>query len=79
MNPSRNATGALLMVIAMAAFTCNDALVKSTTGAMNTGQILFVRGAMTSVLVVAIDNPKKRQGPNPNVRKRRSEFGAWPR
>ena len=54
MNPSRNATGALLMVIAMAAFTCNDALVKSTTGAMNTGQILFVRGAMTSVLVVAI-------------------------
>ena len=42
------------MVIAMAAFTCNDALVKSTTGALNTGQILFMRGAMTSVLVVAI-------------------------
>ena len=54
MNASRNATGALFMVIAMAAFTCNDALVKSTTGALNTGQILFVRGAMTSVLVVAI-------------------------
>lgn len=54
MNASRNATGAFLMVIAMAAFTCNDALVKSTTSAMNTGQILFVRGAMTSILVVAI-------------------------
>lgn len=49
-----NAKGALFMAIAMAGFTCNDALVKSVTGAMNTGQILFVRGLMTTVLVVAI-------------------------
>lgn len=42
------------MVIAMAAFTCNDALVKSVTATMNTGQILFVRGLMTSVLVLVI-------------------------
>ncbi|MGD9476528.1 DMT family transporter [Shinella sp. G-2] len=54
MNSSGNARGALFMVIAMAAFTCNDALVKSVTHAMNTGQILFVRGLMTSVLVLAI-------------------------
>lgn len=49
-----NAKGALFMAIAMAGFTCNDALVKSVTSAMNTGQILFVRGLMTTVLVVAI-------------------------
>jgi drug/metabolite transporter (DMT)-like permease len=54
MNPSANAKGALFMVIAMAAFTCNDALVKSVTATMNTGQILFVRGLMTSVLVLVI-------------------------
>lgn len=54
MTPTANAKGALFMAIAMAGFTCNDALVKSVTGAMNTGQILFVRGLMTTVLVVAI-------------------------
>lgn len=54
MNSTANARGALYMVIAMAAFTFNDALVKSVTHAMNTGQILFVRGLMTSVLVLFI-------------------------
>lgn len=54
MNPTGNARGALFMAIAMAGFTCNDALVKSVTGDMNTGQIMFVRGLMTTVLVVAI-------------------------
>jgi hypothetical protein len=54
MNSFGNARGALFMVIAMAAFTCNDALVKSVTHAMNTGQILFVRGLMTSILVLVI-------------------------
>ncbi len=54
MNANANARGALFMVIAMAAFTCNDALVKSVTHTMNTGQILFVRGLMTSVLVLVI-------------------------
>lgn len=54
MNLTGNARGALFMAIAMAAFTCNDALVKSVTHAMNTGQILFVRGLMTSALVLVI-------------------------
>ncbi|HEV7247616.1 MAG TPA: DMT family transporter [Shinella sp.] len=54
MNSSANAKGALFMVVAMAGFTCNDALVKSVTGAMNVGQIMFVRGLMTTVLVVLI-------------------------
>jgi drug/metabolite transporter (DMT)-like permease len=42
------------MATAMAAFTCNDALVKSVTHTMNTGQILFVRGLMSSALIIAI-------------------------
>jgi drug/metabolite transporter (DMT)-like permease len=54
MTPTGNAKGALFMAIAMAGFTCNDALVKSVTGVMNTGQILFVRGLMTTVLVLII-------------------------
>jgi drug/metabolite transporter (DMT)-like permease len=54
MNVTGNARGALFMVIAMAGFTCNDALVKSVTMTMNTGQILFVRGLMTTMLVVLI-------------------------
>lgn len=54
MNFTANARGALFMVIAMAAFTCNDALVKSLTHDMNTGQILFIRGLMTSGLVLVI-------------------------
>ncbi len=54
MTASANAKGALFMAIAMVGFTCNDALVKSVTGGMNTGQILFVRGLMTTILVVAI-------------------------
>ncbi|MGJ7040210.1 drug/metabolite transporter (DMT)-like permease [Shinella sp. BE166] len=54
MNSTANAKGALFMVVAMAGFTCNDALVKSVTDAMNVGQIMFVRGLMTTVLVVAI-------------------------
>jgi drug/metabolite transporter (DMT)-like permease len=54
MTSTANARGALFMAIAMVAFTCNDALVKSVTGGMNTGQILFMRGLMTTVLVVAI-------------------------
>lgn len=54
MNSTSNARGALYMAVGMAAFTCNDALVKSVTHAMNTGQILFLRGLMTSVLVLVI-------------------------
>ncbi|MBB3977754.1 hypothetical protein GGQ64_002968 [Rhizobium azooxidifex] len=44
MNLSANHKGALFMALAMASFNVNDALVKSVTGAMNPGQIMFVRG-----------------------------------
>lgn len=48
---SPNTRGALLMVLAMAGFTFNDALTKTLTSSMNVGQLMFVRGAMMTVLV----------------------------
>lgn len=54
MQPSGNFRGSLFMCLAMAGFTCNDALVKAVTGVMNSGQIMMVRGAFTSVLVLLI-------------------------
>ena len=51
---SENARGALFMSIAMAAFTCNDALVKSVTAELNIAQIMAVRGVMTLMLVYAV-------------------------
>lgn len=50
---SENARGALFMSIAMAAFTCNDALVKSVTAELSIAQIMAVRGIMTMMLVYA--------------------------
>lgn len=49
-----NTRGALLMALAMASFTVNDAFTKSVTPYINTGQILFVRGVMTCLLVYVI-------------------------
>jgi drug/metabolite transporter (DMT)-like permease len=49
-----NTRGALLMVFAMASFTFNDAIIKSVTPDMNIGQIMFVRGLMTLIMVYII-------------------------
>lgn len=54
MQPTANFRGALFMCLAMAGFTCNDALIKSVTGVMNAGQIMLVRGFFTSVLVLLL-------------------------
>lgn len=51
---SDNTKGALLMALAMAAFTCNDALIKAVSPYLNVGQIMMVRGSMTLVLVYLI-------------------------
>lgn len=51
---TENTRGALLMTLAMASFTVNDAFTKSVTPYINVGQILFVRGLMTCVLVYFI-------------------------
>ncbi len=54
MELSNNIKGAIAMTIAMAGFTINDALVKSTLDTLNAGQVMFVRGAMSSVLIFAL-------------------------
>ena len=42
------------MVIAMAAFTMNDAITKLTIETMGLGQILFIRGILASILIVGL-------------------------
>jgi drug/metabolite transporter (DMT)-like permease len=51
---SDNSRGALLMALAMALFTVNDALVKSVTTEISVAQIMAVRGVMTVLLVYGI-------------------------
>lgn len=51
---SDNSKGALLMALSMAGFTLNDALSKAVSPLMNVGQLMFVRGALTTVLVYLV-------------------------
>ncbi|MET4102838.1 drug/metabolite transporter (DMT)-like permease [Roseovarius sp. MBR-78] len=51
---SDNLTGALLMMGSMAAFTFNDAMMKSLSGQVPLFQVLFLRGVLTTVLVAII-------------------------
>lgn len=48
---SKNTEGALYMAVAMAAFSCSDALSKSVISMMNAGEIMLLRGVLTSVIV----------------------------
>jgi drug/metabolite transporter (DMT)-like permease len=54
MASSENSRGALLMSLAMAAFTCNDALVKAVTPELGIAQIMAVRGGMATVLIYCV-------------------------
>ncbi|MGK9050801.1 DMT family transporter [Neorhizobium petrolearium] len=54
MASSENSRGALFMSLAMAAFTCNDALVKSVTSELGIAQIMAVRGVMATVLIYGV-------------------------
>jgi len=47
---SDNTRGALLMMASMAAFTFNDAFMKSLAGTVPLFQLLFLRGVMTSAM-----------------------------
>ena len=51
---SRNHAGALFMMVSMAGFTVNDALVKLASTEMNMGQVMLVRGFFASVLIAAL-------------------------
>ncbi len=51
---SDNLTGAILMMASMAAFTLNDTMMKSMAGEIPLFQLLFLRGALTSILVAVM-------------------------
>jgi len=49
-----NRRGVLMMVGAMAGFVVNDAMVKYVSQSLPSGQLIFLRGAMATVLVLAV-------------------------
>ncbi|MEP3637621.1 MAG: DMT family transporter [Paracoccaceae bacterium] len=51
---SNNVFGALLMMASMASFTFNDTFIKMTDGAVPLWQLLFLRGVMTTMLILAL-------------------------
>ncbi|MFD1743932.1 DMT family transporter [Rhizobium helianthi] len=51
---SSNSRGALMMTIAMGAFTANDALIKSVTHDLSLAQIIFLRGVITTIALVVM-------------------------
>jgi drug/metabolite transporter (DMT)-like permease len=51
---SHNQRGAFFMMVAMAGFPSNDALIKIATTDLNVGQIMFVRGLFATVLITLI-------------------------
>lgn len=51
---SSNLRGALLMSIAMAAFTLNDTLIKVAAQHMNMGQAMFIRGLFATTLIAVL-------------------------
>ena len=51
---SPNTTGALLMMASMASFTLNDTLIKLTGGAVPLWQLLFIRGVLSTLLILAL-------------------------
>lgn len=53
-NLGANALGALIMTGSMAAFTVNDALIKSTSGEMHLFQAIFVRSLVTTCLMLIL-------------------------
>lgn len=52
--PRANRRGALLMVVAMACYVVNDALVKLTTAHLPPGQVLAVRGVFAIAFLLAL-------------------------
>ncbi len=51
---SPNTTGAVLMMASMAAFVINDTFLKLTDGAVPLFQLIFVRGILATVLILAL-------------------------
>ena len=49
-----NVRGATYMSLAMIGFAINDMLVKSVTAELTTGQIIFIRGCISSLLILTV-------------------------
>ncbi len=49
---SENLKGALFMAVAMAGFGINDAIIKTVTHELNTGQIILIRGVVSTGLIL---------------------------
>jgi drug/metabolite transporter (DMT)-like permease len=54
MRLTKNTQGALLMAVAMAGFSCSDALSKAIIATMNAGEIIFIRGLFTTFFVYVL-------------------------
>jgi drug/metabolite transporter (DMT)-like permease len=48
---NHNLRGGALMAMAMAGFALNDAMVRLVAGRLNTGEIMLLRGAMTTAII----------------------------
>ncbi len=53
-DPANNLRGIFAMLLAMASFVANDALVKLAAGAIPMGQVIFLRGICTTALCLAL-------------------------
>ena len=51
---SANHIGALFMMASMACFTLNDTFMKVTNGAIPLFQLLFLRGILTTILIILL-------------------------
>jgi S-adenosylmethionine uptake transporter len=51
---SENTRGAILMMLAMAAFSINDAILKALVSHINLYQVIFLRGCLTLILIFAV-------------------------
>jgi drug/metabolite transporter (DMT)-like permease len=56
---SSNMRGALFMSLSMAGFTFNDSIVKLLTSDMNVAQVIFLRGAVASVLIYLLARQRR--------------------
>ncbi|MBP2445520.1 hypothetical protein JOH51_002959 [Rhizobium leguminosarum] len=73
---SRNTEGAIYMSMAMAGFSASDALSKSVIAYMNAGEIMFLRGLFTSLLVYLIAWKGARCAPGASCSSRSSSSGS---
>ncbi|MEO1650357.1 MAG: hypothetical protein AAFR60_05165, partial [Pseudomonadota bacterium] len=52
--PTGNTRSMLLMVFAMGVFVLNDTITKTVSGNLETGQIISIRGAMSTALMLPL-------------------------